>query len=449
MIKYMSLKLLVIMWSVTLLPVSLASTRGFQIPYPNTQVVPESVFEISGEVKAGQGLYQALKSVSIENDLALKIINALRDEVEFSKLKVGDSLKANFNFQGQLVEFSFSQNPAEKHIVKLKKDQWVYEFIEEPTFWHSRMIEGTLTAGSTMQGVLLDGGFSPETTNNIISALMCKVNFRMHARVGDTFQALIKERKFQDKTIETKVLYTAYQGVRAGSHETFLYEDEEKGSTYNAHYTFDGQALIRSGLRYPLSRLHVRSGFGWRRHPVTGRRKMHRGVDLRGRVGKPVHAVAEGRVVQSTYNKYAGNKIAIRHRDGSTSYYMHLNRKHVRKGQWVKTYQVIGTVGKTGRVTGPHLHFGFRKANGRWMNPLSKRMIATPKLSGKRLASLKEQIVEIKNLIEDLKISEQSQYLLASMPDYQRKEPRVAWPDLASVFDNPEDLKRAPASVTL
>ena len=446
----MSLKLLVIMWVVSLIPVSLASTKGFRIPFLNTQTNQASVFEISGQVKSGQGLYQALKNVSIENELALKIINALRDEVEFSKLKVGDSLKADFNYQGQLVKFSFSQNPAEKHVVKWENDQWTYEFIEEPTFWESRMIEGTLTAGSTMQGVLLDGGFSPETTNNIISALMCKVNFRMHARVGDTFQALIKERKFEDQIIETKVIYTAYQGVRAGSHETFMYEDEEKGSTYNAHYTEDGQALIRSGLRYPLSRLHVRSGFGWRRHPVTGRRTMHRGVDLRGRVGKPVHAVAEGRVVQSTYNKYAGNKVAIKHRDGSISYYMHLNKKRVRKGQWVKTYQVIGTVGKTGRVTGPHLHFGFKRPNGRWMNPLSKRMIATPKLSGKRLASLKTQISEIKNLIEDLKISEQSRYLLASLPNDRQFEQKFSWPDLATAFASiEEDYSRAPASVTL
>lgn len=449
------LRNLLLVMIVILPSIAQATTQSYvQIPFLNTRVNSERVFDISGQVKSGQGLYQALKDVSIENALALEIINTLRDDVEFSKLKVGDQLKAEFNFQGELVRFSFSQNPAEKHVVNKIDGKWSYQFIEEPTTWHSRVITGELPAGSTLQGVLLKEGFSPETTNNIVSALMCKVNFRMHARVGDTFQALIQERKYQDQIIETKILYTAYQGSRAGSHETFLYQDEEKGSTYNAHYTEDGQALIRSGLRYPLSRLHVRSGFGWRRHPVTGRRSMHRGVDLRGHIGKAVHAVAEGRVVQSTYNKYAGNKIAIKHRDGSTSYYMHLNQRRVRKGQWVKTYQVIGTVGKTGRVTGPHLHFGFKRANGRWMNPLSKRMIATPKLSGKRLNSLKQQVQKIRGLIQDLRISEESPYLLATIPNAELQNSKFRWPDLAQVMQAGNEVTedseaRAPASVTL
>lgn len=373
-----------------------------------------------GEVKRGQGLYQALKGVNIENAQALKLINALRDEVEFSKLKVGDKLTATFNQNGVLVAFSFSQNPAEKHTVKLNtQGTWDYSFEEAQTQWRSRMLEGSLRSGSTLQEDLLAQGLEHSVVNEVVNVLLCKVNFRMHARRGDRFKVLLKERKYQDKIIQSKILYTSYSGKRAGTHEAYFYEDEEKGSTYTAHYTEKGQALIRSGLRYPLSRLHVRSSFGWRRHPVTGRRAMHRGVDLRGRTGKPVHAVADGRVITSTYNKYAGNKIAIRHRDGSTSYYLHLNRRSVNKGAWVKSYQVIGTVGSTGRVTGPHLHFGFKKANGRWMNPLNKRMIATPKLTGERYGKLQEQISATKGLIVDLELSKVAKYIVADIPNIE------------------------------
>jgi murein DD-endopeptidase MepM/ murein hydrolase activator NlpD len=399
---------------------------------------------IQGEVKRGQGLYQALKGVSIDNKEALQIINALSDEVEFSKLKVGDKLEATFNSLNELVEFSFSQNPAEKHKVKknILTGNWDYKFHEEKTFWYSRMVNAKLSSGTTLQGVLLAQGFSASTVNDIISALMCKVNFRMSARVGDKFTALIQERKFNDQIIETKVLYTSYSGVRAGMHETFQYEDDEKGSTYNAHYSEDGQALIRAGLRYPLSRLHVRSSYGYRRHPVTGRRTMHRGVDLRGRVGKPVHAVASGKVVESTYNKYAGNKIAIKHRDGSTSYYMHLHKRKVKKGAWVRSYQVIGTVGATGRVTGPHLHFGFKKKNGRWMNPLNKRMIATPKLKGEKLARLKEQVAKIRHLKTDLELSEDVRYLLAYIPNL-KTELFFSWPDLFAIVREEKELSES------
>ena len=199
-----------------------------------------------------------------------------------------------------------------------------------------------------------------------------------------------------------------------------FYEDDEKKSTYSAHYTIDGQALIRSGLRYPLSSLHIRSGFGWRRHPVTGHRKMHRGIDLIGKIGRPVHAVADGKVIQSSYNPIAGNKIAIKHRDGSVSYYLHLNKRSVNKGAWVKSYQIIGTVGKTGRVTGAHLHFGFKQANGKWINPLNKRMIATPKLTGEKLASLKNQVLQIKGMLADIKIKSNAPYIASKQT--QKKE---------------------------
>jgi murein DD-endopeptidase MepM/ murein hydrolase activator NlpD len=384
---------------------------------------PSALSVIKGKVKRGQGLYQALKSVSIDNVQALKVINQLRDEVEFSKLKVGDQLVATFNEDQRLVKFSFSQNLVESHIVTLNEEtgKWEYSLDVLETNWHPRILEGELRSGSNLEQDLIATGLKRSVVNEVVNVLLCKVNFRMNARQGDRYKVLLSERKHKDLTVGTKVLYTSYSGVRAGTHEAFYYEDGTKKSTYTAHYTENGQALISSGLRYPLSRLHVRSGFGWRRHPVTGRRAMHRGVDLRARHGAKVHAVAAGKVIMSTYNKFAGNKIGIRHRDGSASFYYHLSKRGVNVGSWVRSHQVIGRVGSTGRVTGPHLHFGFKKKNGRWMNPLNKRMIATPKLKGQRFAKLTNQITEIKGTLADLKVGVESRYLLANM-QFQKQE---------------------------
>lgn len=377
----------------------------------------------TGKVKRGQGLYQALKSVSIDNAQSLKLINELRDEVEFSKLKVGDKLAATFNENHKLIKFSFSQNLVETHIVTFneKSGRWDYSLKVLETFWQPRMLEGQLRSGSSLEQDLIARGLQRSVVNEVVNVLLCKVNFRMNARQGDRYKVLLTERKHLNKIVETKVSFTSYSGKRAGTHEAFLYEDEEKRSTYTAHYTESGQALISSGLRYPLSRLHVRSSYGWRRHPVTGRRAMHRGVDLRGRTGAKVHAVAAGKVIISKFNKYAGNKVAIRHRDGSTSFYYHLSRRSVNVGSRVRSHQVIGRVGSTGRVTGAHLHFGFKNSKGRWMNPLNKRMIATPKLTGKRYVKLSNQISMIKGTLADLKVSKESKYLVANLDNVIRK----------------------------
>jgi len=391
-------------------------------PTPMSPIHPVRIVK-TGEVKRGQGLFQALKSVSIENSQALKLINELRDEIEFSKLKVGDQLEATFNEDQELVKFSYSQNQVEKHVVTLNENNglWNYSFQELETFWQPRTLEGELRPGSTLENDLIASGLKRSVVNEVVNVLLCKVNFRMNARKGDRYKVLLSERKFKDQIISSKVLFTSYQGKRAGTHEAFLYEDEVKNSTYTAHYTKDGQALISSGLRYPLARLHVRSGYGWRKHPVTGKRAMHRGVDLRGRHGTKVHAAAAGKVVISTFNKFAGNKIGIKHKDGSISFYYHLAKRKVHKGAWVRSHQVIGTVGSTGRVTGAHLHFGFKKPNGKWMNPLNKRMIATPKLKGKRYANLLNQITHIKGTLADLEISKDVKYVVANLDNVRRQ----------------------------
>jgi murein DD-endopeptidase MepM/ murein hydrolase activator NlpD len=228
--------------------------------------------------------------------------------------------------------------------------------------------------------------------------------------VGDRYRLLLQETFFQDSVwINGKVLYAEYEGPRAGHHEAFLYADPDPASSYNAHYTSDGEALVYSALRYPLDRLHITSRYGNRVHPVTGSRSYHNGIDYRGAIGAPVYAVANGMVTNSEFKGNNGNYISIRHSDGTQSWYLHMSKRHVGRGQSVRAGQVIGRVGNTGRSTGPHLHFGFQQANGRWMDPLSKRMIATPKLSGPRLESFQTQA-------EDIRV------LLASLEDYQASQ---------------------------
>ncbi|MFA6341931.1 MAG: M23 family metallopeptidase, partial [Fibrobacteraceae bacterium] len=207
----------------------------------------------------------------------------------------------------------------------------------------------------------------------------------------------LEEDFYQDSIwINGFVRYAEFDGHIVGHHEAFRYEDPDPKSTFNAFYTESGEALIFDGLRYPLDRLHITSSFGSRIHPITGKRTMHNGVDYGSPKGSPVYAVAAGTVVTSGYDEFSGNKIAVRHADRFTSWYLHLSARGVSVGAKVNARQMIGRVGSTGRSTGPHLHFGFTNSAGVWINPLSKTMIATPKLEGERFARLKMQAKKIR-----------------------------------------------------
>src|SRR5665213_2732896 len=111
------------------------------------------------------------------------------------------------------------------------------------------------------------------------------------------------------------------------------------------------------------------SGFGLRVDPFTGKHREHTGVDLRAKYGDPVYASAPGKVIFTGVAGGYGNLIRIAHAHGYASYYGHLSKIYVKAGQKVRRGTLIGRVGATGRVTGPHLHFEIR-LNGKPLDPL-------------------------------------------------------------------------------
>lgn len=102
----------------------------------------------------------------------------------------------------------------------------------------------------------------------------------------------------------------------------------------------------------------VSSAFGLRRFFNGEPRAPHRGVDLRGPEGQPVLAMAPGTVVLAAQHYFAGGSVYVDHGQGLVSMYFHLSELLVRPGDILAAGDVLGRVGSTGRVTGPHLHFG-------------------------------------------------------------------------------------------
>ncbi len=119
----------------------------------------------------------------------------------------------------------------------------------------------------------------------------------------------------------------------------------------------------------PVMKGWVSSNFGMRTHPLTGRREMHKGIDIAAKYGEPVIAVAKGVVTYSGKRWAYGNVIDIAHGNGYTTRYAHNSRLLVSVGDTVEKGFQIAEVGTSGRSTGPHVHFEVIK-NGRQVNPV-------------------------------------------------------------------------------
>lgn len=121
----------------------------------------------------------------------------------------------------------------------------------------------------------------------------------------------------------------------------------------------------------PVSGRHFfSSGFGPRRDPFTGRKSYHHGLDICAERGTPFCATADGEVIFSGKNGNLGQTVKVDHGNGFVTVYGHAHALEVRSGQSVRRGDVLGSVGRSGRATGVHLHYEVRQ-DGRPVNPWS------------------------------------------------------------------------------
>lgn len=120
----------------------------------------------------------------------------------------------------------------------------------------------------------------------------------------------------------------------------------------------------------PVRSGYITSKFGARKDPVNGKRSFHRGVDFAGKRGTEILAVADGLVILSETRSGFGRTVEIRHGNGLITRYAHNQKLLVKVGDLVKQGQVIATLGSSGRVTGPHLHFEVLR-DGKNVDPMT------------------------------------------------------------------------------
>lgn len=207
-----------------------------------------------------------------------------------------------------------------------------------------------------------------------------EIDFFKDLRAGDKFAVLVEKKFYNNK-------YAGYGKVLAadfyngGKIKRAIHFDDGKTRGY---YDESGRGLERGFLRVPINYAKITSRFTNNRlHPVLKEYRPHFGVDYAAKIGTPVMTTASGVIENLAYNDANGNYIAVRHNNGYTTFYLHLNgfNRALKKGSKVNQGQIIGYVGQTGYSTGPHLDYRIKKG-GKWLNPLT--FVATS-------TSLKEQ----------------------------------------------------------
>ena len=210
---------------------------------------------------------------------------------------------------------------------------------------------------------------------------------------NDEFDIIVAHRRAE--TGEVQVGGLLYAGVDRGGQpkiQMLKWQDGDSTQWFEA----SGVGQTSGQMASPVNG-RMTSGFGYRRHPILGYRKMHVGIDFGAPHGAPIYAATDGVVVLAGRAGGCGNAVKINHGGNLATRYCHMSRVATSNGQRVRQGQIIGYVGSTGLSTGPHLHYELYK-NGSIVNPLSVKFTQRAQLSGSDLARFKSQLARLKSV---------------------------------------------------
>jgi murein DD-endopeptidase MepM/ murein hydrolase activator NlpD len=235
-----------------------------------------------------------------------------------------------------------------------------------------------------------------QTVEDLVRIFGYDVDFQRRVSAGDSlelFYAVDEENAGERMDI-------LYASLNVGGEVRRVYRHQ--GDDGSVDYLDDqGRSLKKFLIRKPIAEGVLRSGFGYRRHPILGYAKMHTGVDWANKIGTPIIAAGNGTVIKAEWDSGYGRRVELQHANGYVTAYSHMSRfgRGVAPGARMRQGQVIGYVGSTGLSTGPHLHYEV-VVNGHFVDPMKIRVPRGRELDGRPLADFKRQREQVDDLLK-------------------------------------------------
>ncbi|KAB1077468.1 M23 family metallopeptidase [Methylobacterium soli] len=238
------------------------------------------------------------------------------------------------------------------------------------------------------------------TVEDVVRVFSYDVDFQRRISSGDNLDVFYTydEDAGQGAAERPDLLYAALN-LGGESRKIYRFQSPDDGSI--DYLDEQGRSLKKFLIRKPIADGIMRSGFGYRRHPILGYAKLHTGVDWANPIGTPIVAAGNGTVIKAEWDSGYGRRVEIQHINGYVTTYNHMSRfgRGVSAGAKVRQGQVIGYVGSTGLSTGAHLHYEVI-INGHFVDPMKIRVPRGRELDGRLLAEFKRQREQIEGVMQ-------------------------------------------------
>ena len=354
------------------------------------------------QVSKGDNFAKVLKKAGIKNSDIDKIIINGKDTYNFSKIYLGDVVKIFSRYDENLLEkfkliYRFSNT--EELIVSLNDEQnFEYEVNEIPLESEKVYVKGTIK--TSLYEAMKDAGLSELAITEVIRIYSFDVDFQRDIYENDSFELLFtKKINEEGKTVEIEDPEYLQLTSRGTPLKYYLFTTPE----FSEYFDEKGKGMTKSLMKTPINGARLSSGFGYRKHPILGYNKLHKGVDFAAPSGTPIFAAGNGVVEFAGKNGAYGNYVRIRHDGTFKTAYAHMKgfKKGIYDGARVKQGDIIGYVGTTGRSTGPHLHYEIIQ-NGEQMNPAKLKLPSGRKLNEKELNQFNNLMLAMNQELDEL-----------------------------------------------
>jgi len=325
-------------------------------------------------IKRGESFGEILEKHRLGYPKIYQIAEETKDTFDIRRLRFGkpytllclkDSLETPATF--------IYQPDIESYVVLDFKDSIRAYTSKKPAKIVERVASGVIE--SSISETLEEKGLSQVLANKLADDIYAwTIDFR-RLQPGDRFKVIYSDKYIDD------TLYAGIHDVKAAYFEhngdslyAFRFVTDSVKNIVD-YFNEDAKNLRRAFLKMPVKFGRLSSRYNLKRRIAYYGYKVrpHKGTDFAAPVGTPIMATASGTVIASTRRGGNGKYVKIRHNDTYTTQYLHMSRRAVKKGDFVKQGDVIGYVGMTGNTGGPHVCYRFWK-NGRQVDPFKQKL---------------------------------------------------------------------------
>ena len=329
------------------------------------------------------------------------IVQETKKVFDIRKINVGRpyTILSSKDSLNQPLIFIYQPNAIDYLVVSLGDSLWAEKKQKEIKL---KEFEAMGSIKSSLAETMQELNLSPLLTNELSEIYAWNIDFFRLEKV-DNFKIQYTSRYVDDSIyIGLNRIHNAFFEHRGKPFYAIEFETDSIRGMFE-YFDDKGKNLRRAFLLSPVQFSRISSRYNLRRKiAYYGRVRPHYGTDFAAPVGTPIRSTADGRVVKSGYTKGNGYYVTVSHNATYSTQYLHMKKRGLKVGTYVKQGDKIGEVGMTGFTSGPHVCYRFWK-NGRQVDPLKQKLPEAKPISDSLKRKYLTYMAPIKDKLDSMK----------------------------------------------